>query len=107
MFSCSDEQKKQQQLSFFRFAITWPSWHCSRDRSPPGPHSPATDEDALDCRRQSTVPAPAVTPAPSHNLECKCPRISPSSTAARRTRYPTPDPDRPCSPPRPPTTASP
>src|SRR5205823_884751 len=84
-----------------------PSWKRPPGTRPQASHTPMIGEDALHCRRRSTVPAPAATPAPPHNLECKCLRISPSSTAARRTRCPTPAPDRPCSPPRPPTTASP
>src|SRR6516225_8988328 len=101
------ELKQQQQISFLCRIITWPSWHSPSDRPPPGSHIPAIDEDVLDCKRQSTAPALAATPPPSHNLECKCLRISPPSRAAPRTRCPTPAPVRPCSPPPPPRVASP
>src|SRR5512135_596521 len=96
-----------QKSAILRYTLITPSWHRLPDTQPPASHIPMIDEDALHCRRQSTVPAPAATPAPPHNIECKCLRISPSSTAARRTRCPTPDPGRPCSPPPPPTRASP
>src|SRR4051812_28262612 len=97
---------KQQQISFLRRTITWPSWPGPSDRPPPGPRIPAIDEDVLDCRRQSTGPGLAAPPPPSHNILRKYFRFSPSSRAARRTRCPTPPPGRPCSPPPPPTPAS-
>src|SRR5262245_29605653 len=79
---------KQQQISFTCRTLAWPTCHPSSDKPPPGSHIPAIDEDVLDCKRQSTASVRAVTPPPSHNLECKYLRISPSSRAAPRTRCP-------------------